>query len=419
MSGALPHACLTPLLPWRSSSKDMAGHKTLDDADVKDKRALVRVDLNVPMQDGKVSDATRIERVAATILELSDKGAIVILLAHFGRPKGTVVAELSLEQISGSVSETLGRPVRFVTDCIGEPVANAVADSKAGDILLLENTRFHAGEERNASDFTKALATNGDLYVNDAFSCAHRAHASSEGLAHQLPAYAGRAMEAELKALEAALTTPQHPVLAVVGGAKVSTKLDLLENLVSKVDMLVIGGGMANTFLAAQGKPVGKSLCEHDLLDTANAIFAAAEKANCEIILPEDVVVAGEFKAGAPSKTLLVAEVGPDDMILDVGADGIAKIGVAFERAKTVVWNGPLGAFEISPFETGTFAAARHVALLTKSGRLTSVAGGGDTLAALNAAGASEDFSYISTAGGAFLEWLEGKTLPGVAALEN
>ncbi|TNE40200.1 MAG: phosphoglycerate kinase [Alphaproteobacteria bacterium] len=395
----------------------MSAFKTLDDVDVKGKRVLVRVDLNVPMADGKVTDTTRIDRVVPTLTELSDKGAKVILMAHFGRPKGAVVPEMSLKPVAEATAAILSRPVAFAGNCIGEEAATAVATLADGDLLMLENARFHKGEEANDPEFAKALAANGDIYVNDAFSVSHRAHASSEGLAHLLPAYAGRSMEAELRALDAALGNPQRPVLAVVGGAKVSTKLDLLENLVGKVDRLVIGGGMANTFLAAMGKPVGKSLCEHDLGDTARRILEAAKAAGCEVILPKDVVVAKEFKAGADARCIPLDAVADDDMILDVGTDSLGSLAVHMEDTKTVVWNGPLGAFEIPPFDNGTVTAARQVAMLTKAGRLTSVAGGGDTLAALNQAGASDDFSYISTAGGAFLEWLEGKELPGVKAL--
>ncbi len=382
------------------------------------KRALVRVDLNVPMKDGKITDDTRIRAVAPTIRELSDKGAKVILLAHFGRPKGEVVAEMSLAPVAPAVAAVIGRPVAFCADCIGEAAAGAVAAMQDGDVLLLENTRFHKDEEKNGADFTAALAANGDLYVNDAFSAAHRAHASTEGLARLLPAYAGRSMQAELEALGAALGAPKRPVLAVVGGAKVSSKIDLLENLVSRVDMLVIGGGMANTFLAAKGVNVGKSLCEHDLAPTALKIMAAAEKAGCEIVLPVDAVVAREFKAGAANETVSLDAIPADAMMLDVGAASIKTVKAKIDGASTLVWNGPLGAFEIEPFDKATVAAAQHAASRTKDGKLLSVAGGGDTVAALNHAGAAGDFSYVSTAGGAFLEWLEGKDLPGVTALQ-
>ncbi|MBO6855846.1 phosphoglycerate kinase [Roseibium sp.] len=393
--------------------------KTLDDlTDIAGKRVLVRVDLNVPMDGGKVSDTTRIERVLPTIRELSDKKAKVILLAHFGRPKGARVADMSLGPVALAVAGLLGRPVVFADDCIGQAAKDAVDVMVDGDVLLLENTRFHAGEEKNDPDFAKALATNGDIYVNDAFSAAHRAHGSTEGIARLLPAYAGRTMQAELEALGSALGNPVRPVLAVVGGAKVSSKIDLLENLVAKVDMLVIGGGMANTFLAAQGTDVGKSLCEHDLAETAKRIMTAADKAGCEIVLPADAVVAREFKAGADNETVSLDAIPADGMILDVGAASIETVKTKIDAAKTLVWNGPLGAFEIAPFDTATVAAAKHAAANTKAGKLNSVAGGGDTVAALNHAGAADDFSYVSTAGGAFLEWLEGKELPGVKALE-
>ncbi len=393
--------------------------KTLDDlTDIAGKRVLVRVDLNVPMDGGKVSDTTRIERVLPTIRELSDKKAKVILLAHFGRPKGARVADMSLGPVALAVAGLLGRPVVFADDCIGQAAKDAIDVMVDGDVLLLENTRFHAGEEKNDPDFAKALAANGDIYVNDAFSAAHRAHGSTEGIARLLPAYAGRTMQAELEALGSALGNPVRPVLAVVGGAKVSSKIDLLENLVAKVDMLVIGGGMANTFLAAQGTDVGKSLCEHDLAETAKRIMTAADKAGCEIVLPADAVVAREFKAGADNETVSLDAIPADGMILDVGAASIETVKTKIDAAKTLVWNGPLGAFEIAPFDTATVAAAKHAAANTKAGKLNSVAGGGDTVAALNHAGAADDFSYVSTAGGAFLEWLEGKELPGVKALE-
>lgn len=394
--------------------------KTLDDlGNLSGRRALVRVDLNVPMDGNRVTDTTRIDRVLPTIRELSDKGARVVLLAHFGRPKGAVMPEMSLAPVAAALTERLGQPVAFAADCIGDLAASLVDGLKDGDVALLENTRFHAGEEKNDGAFADALAALGDLYVNDAFSAAHRAHASTEGLARRLPAYAGRTMQAELEALASALTTPVRPVLAVVGGAKVSSKIDLLENLVKKVDMLVIGGGMANTFLAAQGKAVGKSLCEHDLADTARRIMDAAAAAGCEIVLPVDAVVAREFKAGAASETVAVDAVPADAMILDVGAASIDNVRAKIDAAATLVWNGPLGAFEIEPFDAATVAAARHAAERTRAGTLTTVAGGGDTVAALNHAGVADDFSYVSTAGGAFLEWLEGKALPGVDALEN
>ncbi len=394
--------------------------KTLDNlTDIAGKRVLVRVDLNVPVKDGKVTDATRIERVAPTILELSKKGAKVILLAHFGRPKGEVVADMSLKQILPAVNEVLGTTVAFASDCIGDAAASAIAALDNGGILLLENTRFHKGEEKNNPDFTAALATNGDIYVNDAFSAAHRAHSSTEGLAHRLPAYAGRTMQAELEALEKGLGNPNRPVVAIVGGAKVSTKIDLLMNLVKKVDALVIGGGMANTFLAARGTDVGKSLCEHDLADTAKQIMIEAAGAGCAIVLPEDGVVAREFKANAENEVVDVSAIPADAMMLDVGPKTIEAVNAWISRASTLVWNGPLGAFEIAPFDTATVAAAKHAATRTREGKLVSVAGGGDTVAALNHAGVADDFTYVSTAGGAFLEWMEGKPLPGVDVLNQ
>ncbi len=398
----------------------MTDFKTLDDlTNLPGKFVLVRVDLNVPVQDGKVTDTTRIKRVAPTITELVARGARVILLAHFGRPKGKVNASMSLRPIARVVEEVLDHRVHFAIDCIGEPVKKAVGNMVDGDILLLENVRFHAGEEANDPEFARQLAAFGDIYVNDAFSAAHRAHASTEGIAHILPAYAGRAMQAELEALQKGLGNPEHPVVAIVGGAKVSTKLDLLMNLVSKVDALVIGGGMANTFLAAKGTDVGKSLCEHEMADTAKQIMTEAVNANCAIVLPVDGVVAKEFKAGAASKTVGVGSVPPDSMILDVGPKTVALIQDWIGRAKTLVWNGPLGAFEIKPFDAATVAIAKYAADRTKEGLLTSVAGGGDTVAALNQAGCVGQFSYVSTAGGAFLEWMEGKPLPGVEALRR
>ncbi|WP_353644417.1 phosphoglycerate kinase [Mesorhizobium sp. WSM2239] len=397
----------------------MAGFRTLDDiGNARGKRVLVRVDLNVPVADGKISDFTRIERIMPTLTELSDKGARVILLAHFGRPKDGPDPVFSLDPVANAVSAMIGRPVSFAADCIGKEAADAVSAMKDGDILLLENTRFHKGEEKNDPDFTKALAANGDIYVNDAFSAAHRAHASTEGLAHLLPAYAGRTMEAELQALEKGLGNPVRPVVAIVGGAKVSSKLDLLMNLVKKVDALVIGGGMANTFLAARGESVGKSLCEHDLAGTARQIMIEAASAGCAIILPSDGVVAREFKAGADNETVAINAVPDDAMILDVGPKTVDAINQWIDRAATLVWNGPLGAFEIEPFDAATVAAARHAAQRTREGKLVSVAGGGDTVSALNHAGAADDFTYVSTAGGAFLEWMEGKDLPGVNVLK-
>ena len=396
----------------------MAQFRTLDNlADIAGKRVLVRVDLNVPVKDGTVTDTTRIERVAPTITELSDKRAKVVLLAHFGRPKGKPDPEASLRPIAHAVERVLDRHVHFAPDCIEEAARNAVAQMADGDILLLENTRFHPGEEKNDPAFAKALAENGDIYVNDAFSAAHRAHASTEGLAHLLPAYAGRTMQAELEALEKGLGNPARPVLAIVGGAKVSTKIDLLSNLVKKVDALVIGGGMANTFLAARGTAVGKSLCEHDLADTAKAIMIDAASAGCAVILPLDAVVAKTFEAGSESWMVDIESVPGDAMILDVGPKTVDTVREWVERADTLVWNGPLGAFEVEPFDKATIAAARHAADRTREGLLVSVAGGGDTVAALNKAGVAGDFTYVSTAGGAFLEWMEGKTLPGVAAL--
>ena len=397
----------------------MAAFKTLDAmGDIKGKRVLVRVDLNVPMADGRVTDATRIERVAPTILELSDRGAKVVLLAHFGRPKDGPSPELSLEPVARATADVLGRPVGFAADCIGEKAGAAVAEMKDGGILLLENTRFHKGEEKNDPAFTEQLAANGDIFVNDAFSAAHRAHSSTEGLAHVLPAFAGRTMQAELDALEKGLGNPVRPVVAIVGGAKISSKLDLLMNLVKRVDALVIGGGMANTFLAARGTSVGKSLCEHDLAQTARQIMIEAASSGCAIILPSDGVVAKEFKAGAANETVAIDAVPEDGMILDVGPKTVETINQWIDRAATLVWNGPLGAFEIEPFDKATVAAARHAAERTKAGKLVSVAGGGDTVAALNHAGIANDFSYVSTAGGAFLEWMEGKALPGVEVLK-
>ncbi|MDK4711311.1 phosphoglycerate kinase [Rhizobium sp. CNPSo 4039] len=396
----------------------MAAFKTLDDlTDISGKRVLVRVDLNVPVKDGKVTDATRIERVAPTILELSEKGAKVILLAHFGRPKDGPSPDLSLGLIIPAVEEVLDHAVLFASDCIDAPAADAVAKMNNGDILLLENTRFHKEEEKNDAAFTKALAVNGDIYVNDAFSAAHRAHSSTEGLAHLLPAYAGRTMQAELEALEKGLGNPVRPVVAIVGGAKVSTKIDLLTNLVKKVDALVIGGGMANTFLAARGTNVGKSLCEHDLADTAKQIMIEAATAGCAIVLPEDGVVAREFKAGADNEIVAIEAIPADAMVLDVGPKSVEAVKNWIGRATTLVWNGPLGAFEITPFDAATVAVAKYAAECTKTGKLTSVAGGGDTVSALNHAGVADDFTYVSTAGGAFLEWMEGKVLPGVAVL--
>ena len=393
--------------------------KTLDDIELAGKVALVRVDVNVPVEAGRVTDATRIERIAPTVRDIIDRGGKPVLLAHFDRPKGKVVPEMSLAQIRGEMERILGIPVRFAEDCVGDPASIAIGNLGTGEALLLENTRFHAGEEKNDPDFAASLAALGDVYINDAFSAAHRAHASTEALARLLPAAAGRLMEAELKALEAALGEPERPVVAVVGGAKVSTKLDLLGNLVRKVNTLVIGGGMANTFLAAQGIDVGKSLAEHDMTETARDIMAKAEEVACEIVLPVDIVCATEFAANADNVTVPANACPPDRMILDAGPQSVIKITTVFEVAKTLIWNGPLGAFEIEPFDAATNAAARKAAELTGEGKLISVAGGGDTVAALNKAGAADDFSYISTAGGAFLEWMEGKELPGVAALQG
>jgi len=392
--------------------------KTLDDmGDVSDKRVLVREDLNVPMDGARVTDDTRLRAAAPTIAELADKGAIVLVLAHFGRPKGERNPDMSLALVTKPLSDVLGREVRFIDDCAGDAAKQAVADLQPGDIAILENTRFHKGEEKNDPELVRAMAELGDLYVNDAFSAAHRAHASTEGLAHVLPAFAGRSMQAELEALEKALGKPEHPVAAVVGGAKVSTKLDVLKHLVAKVDHLIIGGGMANTFLAARGVDVGKSLCEHDLKDTVLEILDAADKAECTVHLPYDVVVAKEFRADPPTRTINVHEVEADEMILDVGPAAVEALGDALKTCRTLVWNGPLGAFEIHPFDAATVALARTAAALTQSGSLISVAGGGDTVAALNHAGVAGSFSFVSTAGGAFLEWMEGKELPGVAAL--
>jgi phosphoglycerate kinase len=394
--------------------------KTLDDlGDVTGKRALVRVDLNVPMADGRVTEDSRIRAHLATINELCDKGAKVLLLAHFGRPKGAKHSELSVSMVLDTLQTVLGREVMFVPEIAGDIVTQSVGILANGDVALLENSRFWAGEELNDPELAKAIAANGDFYVNDAFSAAHRAHVTTEGLAHILPAYAGRSMEAELKALESALGNPDHPVAAVVGGAKVSTKLDVLRNLVKKVDHLIIGGGMANTFLAARGIDVGNSLCEHDLADTANATLEAAEGAGCTIHLPYDVVTSREFRANPPFRTVNVHEVTSDEMILDIGPAAVEALGDVLKTCKTLVWNGPLGAFEIEPFDAATVALAKTAAALTKEGSLISVAGGGDTVAALAHAGVAQDFSFISTAGGAFLEWMEGKPLPGVLALET
>jgi len=394
----------------------MASFRTLDDIDVKGKRVLLRVDLNVPMDNGRVSDTTRLTRVAPTILEIADKGGRVILLAHFGRPKGPDPKD-SLKPVAEALSALIKRPVGFAADCIGPVAAEAVAALGDGAILCLENTRFHKEEEKNDPAFVDELARLGDIWVNDAFSAAHRAHASTEGLGHRLVAVAGRTMQAELDALAKALEAPSRPVIAIIGGAKVSTKIDLLENLVSKVDALVIGGGMANTFLHAQGVAIGKSLAEKDLAPTALRIMEKAQSAKCAIILPVDATVAYQFAANAPSQAYGLGAIPQDGMILDVGPQSVARVRAAIDDAATLVWNGPLGAFELQPFDRGTVSAARHAAERTKAGKLISVAGGGDTVAALNQAAVADDFTYVSTAGGAFLEWMEGKPLPGVEVL--
>ena len=391
--------------------------KTLDDMDLTGKRVLVRVDINVPVENGLVSDDTRIRKIAPTVMGILAKGGRPILVAHFGRPKGKVVLDMTLRICVPALEAALGRKVRFIETL--EAAENLTEEARAADVLLLENIRFHPGEEQNDPEFAARLAALGDVYCNDAFSAAHRAHASTEALARLLPACAGRLMQAELEALEAALGQPQRPVVAVVGGAKVSTKLALLGNLVEKVDHLVIGGGMANTFLAAQGLGVGTSLCEHDMAETARQIMAKAQAMGCEILLPTDVVVARAFEAHAENSTVAATHCPEDAMILDAGPASVARVLAAFDGAKTLIWNGPLGAFEIAPFDAATNAAAAHAAKLSQTGQLVSVAGGGDTVAALNKAGAADGFSYISTAGGAFLEWMEGKLLPGVAALDQ
>ncbi len=400
----------------------MPDFKTLDDLpqDLTGQSALVRVDLNLPMLEGRASDVTRVEAIRPTVLELADRGAKVLLLAHFGRPGGQRHSTMSTSLVQGDLERVLGREVMFVSEVSGPVVKQSLGIFRSGDIGLLDNLRFWPGEEANDAEFAKAMAANADFYVNDAFSAAHRAHASTEGLAHLLPAYAGRAMEAELKALEAALGKPDRPVAAVVGGAKVSTKLDVLQHLVKQVQHLVIGGGMANTFLAARGVDVGKSLCEHDLATTANRIMDEAEHAGCTVHLPYDVVVAKEFAANPPSlRTANVHEVAADEMILDIGPQAVEALGDVLKTCRTLVWNGPLGAFETPPFDAATVALAKTAAALTQDGSLTSVAGGGDTVAALAHAGVAQDFTYVSTAGGAFLEWMEGRELPGVAALRR
>jgi phosphoglycerate kinase len=392
--------------------------RTLDDlGDIKGKRALVRVDLNVPMADGRVTDETRMRALLPTVLELADKGAKVLLLAHFGRPNGAKHSEMSVSMVLDALQEVVGREIMFVPEIAGDVVAQSVGILADGDIALLENTRFWPGEEANDPELARAVAANGDFYVNDAFSAAHRAHMSTEGLAHILPAYAGRSMEAELKVLQAALGSPEQPVAAVVGGAKVSTKLDVLNNLVKQVDHLIIGGGMANTFLAARGVNVGKSLCEHELADQANAIMDAADAAGCTVHLPYDVVTSVEFRANPPVRTVNVHEVAADEMILDIGPAAVEALADVLKNCRTLVWNGPLGAFEIEPFDAATVSLARTAAALTREGSLVSVAGGGDTVAALAHAGVTEDFTFVSTAGGAFLEWMESKPLPGVDVL--
>ena len=394
----------------------MPAFRTLDDVNVTGKRVVIRLDLNVPMEHGKVTDTTRIDRVVPTLKELLDKGAAVIVLAHFDRPKGKVVPEMSLKPVAPALEKALGHKVQFVfTDWQTAPVVNA----KPGDVILMENTRYNAGEEKNDAGFAKMLAGLGDIFVNDAFSAAHRAHSSTEGIAKLIPAYAGRAMQAELDALTKALEQPKRPVIAIVGGAKVSSKLDLLGNLMKKVEALVIGGAMANTFLYAQGNEVGKSLVEKDLADTARKIMADAEKVNCAIILPVDGIIAHKFEAHAPSHDYGVDALPADGMMLDVGPMSVDRVKAAIDNAHTLLWNGPFGAFEMQPFDKATVEVARYAAARTKAGKLISVAGGGDTVSALNHAGVADDFTYISTAGGAFLEWLEGKDLPGVAALKK
>ena len=393
--------------------------RTLDTADLAGKRALVRVDFNVPVDGGKITDDTRLRAALPTIAYLSKQGAKVVLLAHFDRPKGKVVPEMSLGFVAEPLSKLLEQPVAFASDCVGPAAAEAVNGLENGGVALLENVRFHAGEEKNDAEFAKALAANGDIYVNDAFSAAHRAHASTEGLAKLLPAYPGLSMQRELEALDAALGNPKKPVIGIVGGSKVSTKLDLLNNLVAKLDRLAIGGGMANTFLFAQGHDVGGSLCEKDLADTAREIMKKAEAAGCQLLLPVDVVVAKKVAPGVETAVRQLNEVQADDLILDAGPESAKRLLAAMDQSVTLIWNGPLGVFEVPPFDEATVSAAKHAASLAKSGKLVAVAGGGDTVAALNHAGVSADFTFVSTAGGAFLEWMEGKTLLGVAALEN
>jgi len=394
----------------------MSAFRTLDHVEVKGKRVLVRADLNVPVENGVVSDGTRIERMAHAITEIADKGAKVILLSHFGRPKGRDQKN-SLKPVAAEVAHIIKRPVKFVDDCVGETAERAVAAMKNGEIVCLENTRFYPGEEKNDPAFVVQLAKLGDIFVNDAFSVSHRAHASTEGLAHALPAYAGRTLEAELDAFEKVLNNPTRPLTAIVGGAKISTKLDLLGHLLERVDILIIGGAMANTFLLAQGKKVGKSLVEKDLIATAKEIMAEAKAAKREIVLPVDAVVAEKFEALAPSRVVGIDKVGEKDMILDIGPRSVEQAVSVLARSKTLVWNGPFGAFEMEPFDNGTVQVAEAAAELTEAGKLVSVAGGGDTVAALNVAGVVDRLTYVSTAGGAFLEWLEGKALPGVEVL--
>ena len=396
----------------------MSAFRTLDHVDVKGKRVLVRVDLNVPVENGVVTDATRIERMAHAITEIADKGAKVILLSHFGRPKGRDLKN-SLKPVAAEVAHIIKRPVKFVDDCIGETAERAAAVMKNGDIVCLENTRFHPGEEKNDPAFVAALAKLGDIFVNDAFSVSHRAHASTEGLAHVLPAYAGRTLQAELEAFEKVLDKPARPLTAIVGGAKISTKLDLLGHLLQKVDVLIIGGAMANTFLLAQGKKVGKSLVEANLVETARKIMDEAKIAKRELVLPVDAAVAEKFEALAPSRVVDIDRVGEKDMILDIGPRSVEQVVSVLARSKTLVWNGPFGAFEMEPFDNGTVEVAEAAAELTTAGKLVTVAGGGDTVAALNVAGVVDRLTYVSTAGGAFLEWLEGKALPGVEVLRQ
>lgn len=397
----------------------MTDFNTIDDLSVNGKTVLVRADLNVPVQDGKVTDTTRIDRLAPTLKELAQKGAKVVILSHFGRPKGGPDTKNSLRQVLAPLSAAVGQEVAFAEDCVGDKAKAAIAGIQPGRMVLLENTRFHAEEEKNDPAFAKQMAELGDFYVNDAFSAAHRAHASTEGVARHLPSAAGRLMQQELEALTKALEKPERPVCAVVGGAKISTKLDLLGNLVGKVDMLALGGGMANTFLYAQGVDVGASLCEKDMADQARSIMETAKAAGCEILLPVDFIVAKEFKAGAASRDVDAKAIAADEMALDVGPKTVEFLSLKIQGAKTVVWNGPLGAFEIKPFDAGTNAVAGVVAKRTQDGQLLSVAGGGDTVAALGSAGVEDKFTYVSAAGGAFLEWLEGKDLPGVAALKK